>query len=54
MVWGIGHWEVLLIAFVAILLFGHRLPKMMMSMGQSWRAFQKGLEEPAEESSSEA
>ena len=51
---GIGQWELLLIAFVAILLFGHRLPKMMLSVGQSWREFRRGLEEPAEESSSEA
>jgi sec-independent protein translocase protein TatA len=51
---GVGHWELLLIAFVAFLLFGHRLPKMMGSVGQSLREFRKGLAAPADEPGSDA
>jgi TatA/E family protein of Tat protein translocase len=35
----IGHWEVLLVAFVAMLLFGHRLPNVMGSLGEAVRSF---------------
>jgi sec-independent protein translocase protein TatA len=35
----IGHWEILLVAFVAVLLFGHRLPSVMGSMGEGIRNF---------------
>ena len=31
---GIGHWELLAIMVVVVLLFGHRLPGMMRSVGQ--------------------
>jgi TatA/E family protein of Tat protein translocase len=47
---GFGHWELLIVAFVAFLFFGHRLPGLMNSLGSSLRTFREGMEgEPAEE-----
>jgi TatA/E family protein of Tat protein translocase len=54
MPFGLGHWELLICAFVAFLLFGHRLPKMMLSAGQSLREFRKGMDSPAEEPGADA
>lgn len=45
--WGFGHWELLIVAFVAFLLFGQRLPSLMKSMGSSLRNFREGMEGPA-------
>jgi sec-independent protein translocase protein TatA len=47
---GIGHWELMLIGVVVVLLFGHRLPGVMQSLGQGIRMFQDGFR--GEESSS--
>jgi TatA/E family protein of Tat protein translocase len=46
---GLGHWEVLIVAFVAFLLFGHRLPSLLKSAGASLRGFREGMEQGAEE-----
>jgi TatA/E family protein of Tat protein translocase len=46
---GMGHWEVLIVAFVAFLLFGHRLPGLLKSTGASLRSFREGMEEGASE-----
>jgi TatA/E family protein of Tat protein translocase len=46
---GIGHWELLLVAFVAFLLFGSRLPGLMKSAGTSLRSFREGMEGIASE-----
>lgn len=43
---GFGHWELLIVAFVAFLLFGQRLPSLMNSLGSSLRTFREGLEGP--------
>ena len=40
---GIGHWEIVIIGAVIVLLFGHRLPGVMHSLGQGMRMFQDGL-----------
>jgi len=40
-----GPWETLLILFVALLLFGRRLPEVARSMGKSITEFKKGLNE---------
>jgi sec-independent protein translocase protein TatA len=40
---GIGHWELMLIGVVIVLLFGHRLPGVMQSLGQGIRMFQDGF-----------
>jgi len=43
---GIGHLELLVVAFVGLILFGNRLPKVMRSLGQSVTEFKQGLHEP--------
>jgi TatA/E family protein of Tat protein translocase len=42
---GMGHWEVLIVGFVAFLLFGHRLPGLLKSAGASLRGFREGMEQ---------
>jgi TatA/E family protein of Tat protein translocase len=47
---GFGHWELLIVAFVAFLFFGNRLPGLMNSLGSSFRTFREGMDgAPAEE-----
>ncbi len=41
---GLGTWELLLIAVVVLLLFGTRLPSVMRSLGQGVVEFKKGLQ----------
>ena len=36
-------WQLLLVLFVALLLFGHRLPGMMRSLGEGIVEFKKGV-----------
>jgi len=46
-----SHMELLIIAGVALLLFGHRLPSVMRSLGSGIVEFKKGMAgEPVEES----
>lgn len=40
---GIGHTELIVVAFVALLLFGSRLPSVMRSLGQSISEFRNGM-----------
>ncbi len=40
---GIGHTELMVVAFVALLLFGSKLPSVMRSLGQSVTEFRNGL-----------
>ncbi len=42
---GIGHMELMIVAFVGLILFGNRLPKVMRSLGQSVTEFKSGLQE---------
>ena len=39
-----GHWEILIIAGVVLLLFGNRLPGVMRSMGRGIVEFKKGVQ----------
>ena len=39
----VGPWEVIVIAIVALLLFGHRLPDVARSAGRAVVEFKKGL-----------
>ena len=39
-----GHWEILIVLLVALLLFGHRLPGLMRSMGRGVVEFKKGVQ----------
>ncbi|MEX2174046.1 MAG: twin-arginine translocase TatA/TatE family subunit [Pirellulaceae bacterium] len=40
---GIGQWEVLLIVLVIFILFGHRLPSVMRSLGRGVVEFKEGI-----------
>ena len=42
---GLGPWEIALIALAMLLLFGRRLPKIAGSLGKSVVNFKKGLRE---------
>lgn len=45
---GIGHTELIVVAIVALILFGNRLPSVMRSLGQSVNEFRSGLHSPDE------
>jgi sec-independent protein translocase protein TatA len=40
---GINQWEMLVVLFVALLLFGKRLPEVARSMGKGITEFKKGM-----------
>ena len=40
---GIGHWELVVIVLVIFILFGHRLPSVMRSMGRGIVEFKEGM-----------
>ena len=42
---GLGHTEILIMLVVAFLLFGHRLPALLRSLGSSIKEFRKGIDE---------
>jgi len=43
---GLGIWELLLILFIILLLFGRRLPELGEGLGKGIRSFRKTLREP--------
>ncbi|MDO4856803.1 MAG: twin-arginine translocase TatA/TatE family subunit [Thermoguttaceae bacterium] len=47
---GIGTNELLILGFIALLLFGTRLPKLARSFGQSVTEFKKGIRDAEQES----
>ena len=54
---GIGQYELLIVAGIALLLFGHRLPSVMRSLGRGVVEFKKGvagIEEDVKSATSEA
>ena len=52
--WTPGPWELMIVAGVVFLLFGHRLPSMMRSLGAGVVEFKKGMQAGAEEEAPEA
>lgn len=46
---GIGHTELLIVAVIALLLFGSRLPALARSMGQSITEFRRGINSAVDE-----
>lgn len=50
---GIGHWELLIVLGIVLVLFGNRLPGLARSLGRSVVEFKKGTEGVDEESSTE-
>ena len=52
----LGHWEIIVILVIALLLFGTRLPKAARSLGQGVREFKgglKGIEDDVEKAGKE-
>ncbi len=45
---GIGQAELLIFMVVALILFGHRLPKAMRNLGQGLTEFKRGLNTDSE------
>jgi len=54
---GIGQWEVIIILVVIFILFGHRLPSVMRSLGRGVVEFKEGMrgidEEPGKDEKKE-
>lgn len=48
-----NHLELVIIAIVALLLFGHRLPSVMKSLGSSIKMFKSGMNEEDDEEEEE-
>ncbi len=47
---GMGHWEILMLLLVVLLLFGaKRIPEMAQGVGRGIREFRKGLREVQQE-----
>jgi sec-independent protein translocase protein TatA len=46
---GLGGFELAIIAGIVVLLFGNRLPGAARSLGQSFSAFKKGIKEGSED-----
>ena len=46
---GIGHWELLIILVVVLLVFGARVPDVMRSLGKGVTQFKRGLQDVEDE-----
>jgi len=47
---GLGHWEILVIVFVIMLLFGgKKFPELAKGLGKGLREFKKSVKEPENE-----
>ncbi|WP_442485129.1 twin-arginine translocase TatA/TatE family subunit [Aeoliella sp. SH292] len=51
---GFGHWEIIIVMLVVLLLFGNRLPALARSMGMSLTEFKKGIKEIDEKKSDDS
>lgn len=45
---GLGIWELLIILFIILLLFGRKLPEIGEGLGKGIRSFRKSIREPDE------
>ena len=50
---GIGHTELLVVAVIAFVLFGNRLPTAMRSLGLGISEFKRGINSPPDSPSNE-
>ncbi len=48
-IFGLGYWELLIVAGIVLLLFGHRLPSMMRSLGKGITEFKKGINDVSDD-----
>ena len=48
-----GHWEILIVLAIVLLLFGNRLPGAMRNLGQSFVQFKKGIKDDEDNPDSE-
>lgn len=51
---GIGQTELIIFMVILLILFGHRLPSVMFSLGKGMNDFKKGLNAPDEPEPAEA
>jgi sec-independent protein translocase protein TatA len=42
---GLGHYELLILLAILLILFGHRLPGLMKNLGKSVNSFKEGIHE---------
>lgn len=42
---GLGHYELLILLAILLILFGHRLPSLMKNLGKSVNSFKAGIHE---------
>lgn len=50
---GLSHWELLIVLVVLLLLFGSRLPSIMRGLGKSVTEFKRGMNDITEDASYE-
>ncbi len=43
-VFGIGPWQLAIVAFIVLLLFGNRLPSALRNLGRGAKEFKEGLQ----------
>jgi sec-independent protein translocase protein TatA len=53
-VFGIGTQELFIVGLIVLVLFGHRLPSVMGSLGKGIKDFKKGLNEDDEDDRADA
>ncbi len=53
-IFGIGPWQLAIVALVMLLLFGNRLPSAMRNLGRSAKEFREGLNSSDDSQNQEA
>ncbi|ADB15617.1 sec-independent translocation protein mttA/Hcf106 [Pirellula staleyi DSM 6068] len=48
-IFGIGQFELIVVGVIILILFGHRLPTMMFSLGKGIKDFKKGINSTEED-----
>ncbi len=53
-IFGLGPWELAIVALVMLLLFGNRLPSVMRNLGRGAKEFREGLKDTDDPKQQEA